>query len=69
MKVSCLCTITIYYMVRRRVRSVVEHSSSNPRVPGFILGLAHTGVMDYDEACFMYLSPGVIQNFPKAMGV
>ena len=25
--------------------------------------------MDYDEACFMHLTPGVFHNFPKAVGV
>ena len=30
---------------------------------------AHTGVMDYDEACFMHLTPGVVHNFQKAVGV
>ena len=30
---------------------------------------SHTGVMDYDEACFMHLSPGVVHTFPKAVGV
>ena len=30
---------------------------------------SHTGVMDYDEACFMHLTPGVVYNFPKAVGV
>ena len=25
--------------------------------------------MDYDEACFMHLSLGVVHNFPKAVGV
>ena len=29
----------------------------------------HTGLMDYDEACFMHLTPGVVHNFPKAVGV
>ena len=29
---------------------------------------SHTGVMDYDEACFMHLTPRVV-NFPKAVGV
>ena len=24
--------------------------------------------MDYDEACFMHLTPGVVHNFPKAVG-
>ena len=28
-----------------------------------------TGVMDFDEACFMHLTPGVVHNFPKAVGV
>ena len=28
-----------------------------------------TRVMDYDEACFMHLTPGVVHNFPKAVGV
>ena len=23
--------------------------------------------MDYDEACFMHLTPGVVHNFTKAM--
>ena len=26
-------------------------------------------IMDYDEACFMHLTPGVVHNFPKAVGV
>ena len=26
-------------------------------------------VMDYDEACCMHLTPGVVHNFPKAVGV
>ena len=25
--------------------------------------------MDYDEACFTHLTPGVVHNFPKAVGV
>ena len=25
--------------------------------------------MDYDEACIMHLTPGVVQNFLKAVGV
>ena len=32
---------------------------------GYVL---HFG-MDYDEACFMHLTPGVVHNFPKAVGV
>ena len=34
------------------------------------MGIKEGGrVMDYDEACFMHLTPGVVHNFPKAMGV
>ena len=54
---------------RRRVSSVVEHSSTNPKVPGSILGPVSYRVMDYDEACFVHLTPGVVHNFPKAVGV
>ena len=25
--------------------------------------------LDHDAACFMHLSPGVVHNFPKAVGV
>ena len=34
-----------------------------------ITSRSHTRVMDYDEACFMHLPPGVVHNFPKAVGV
>ena len=54
---------------RRRVSSVVEHSSANPQSPVQFRARSHTGVMDYDEACFMHLTPGVVHNFPKAVGV
>ena len=30
---------------------------------------SHTGFTDYDEACKMHLTPGVVHNFPKAVGV
>ena len=30
---------------------------------------SHTGVMDYEEACFMHLTPGVVHNFKKAVGI
>ena len=39
------------------------------RSPVRFLARSHTGVMDYDEACFMHLTPGVVHNFPKAVGV
>ena len=53
---------------------MVEHAAANPKVPGLIPGTvsyrglipgSHTGVMDYDEACFMHLIPGVVNNVPK----
>ena len=47
---------------------MVEYSSTNSKVPGSIPGLSHTGVMDYDEACFMHLTPGMVHDFPKAVG-
>ena len=46
---------------------MVEHSSANPKVR--FRARSHTGVMDYDEACFMHLTLGVVHNFPKAVGV
>ena len=48
---------------------MVECSSTNPKVPGMILGKSHIGVMDYDEACFMHLTPGAVHKLPKAVGV
>ena len=40
---------------------MAEHSSANPKVAG--------SIADYDEACKMHLTPGVVHNFPKAVGV
>ena len=48
--------------------SVVEHSSVNPKVPGSIPG-SHTGVTDYDEACKIHLTPGVVHSLLKAVCV
>ena len=48
---------------------MVEHSSANPKGPWFDSDLVSYGVMDYDEACFMHLTPGLVNNFPKAVGV
>ena len=41
--------------------------SANPKVR--FRAPSHTGVMDYNEACIMHLTPGVVHNFPKAVGV
>ena len=48
---------------------MVEYSSAIPKVPGSIPGPVSYRVMDYDEACFMHLTPEVVQNFPKSVGV
>ena len=48
---------------------MVEHSSANPKVAVRFRTRSHTGVMDYDEARIMHLTPGVLHNFPKAVGV
>ena len=51
--------------LRRSGSSVVEHSSTDPKGPGSSLGPG----MDYDETCFMHLTPRVIHIFPKAVDV
>ena len=56
-------------MNRRRVSSVVEHSSANPKVPFFFWAQSHIMVMNYDEACIMQITRGVGHNFQKAVGV
>ena len=43
---------------------MVEHTTADPKVPGSIPGLVLYRVMDYDEACFMYLTPEVVHNCP-----
>ena len=48
---------------------MVEHSSTNPGSAVRFRARSHTGVMDYDDACFMHLTPGVVHNFPKTVGV
>ena len=48
---------------------MVEHSSANPKVPVRFQAWSHTRVTDYDEACKMHLTPEVVHNFPKAVGV
>ena len=57
------------HFMRRRVSSVVEHSSANPKVPGSIRAQSYTRVTDYDEVCKMHLTPGVVHNFLKAVSV
>ena len=39
------------------------------RSPVQLWARSHTGVMDYDKGCFMHLTPGVVHNFQKAVGV
>ena len=45
-----------------------EHSSANQTVCGLILGPV-SKVMNYNEACIMHLTPGVVYIFQKALGV
>ena len=47
---------------------MVEHSSTNPKVLVRFGARSHTGVPEYDEACKMHLTSGVVHNFPKAVG-
>ena len=46
-----------------------QHSSANPKAPIRFWARSHTGFMDYDKACFMHPTPGVVHNFPKAVDV
>ena len=39
------------------------------RTRGRFRARSHTGVMNYDEACIVHLTSGVVENFPKAVGV
>ena len=53
------------------VGSVVEHSSPNPKVPSLILRLTSNRLrMSVScKASFMHVTPGVVHNFSKALGV
>ena len=46
---------------------MVEHSSADSKVPSSIPAWSNAGIMDYDEACFVHLIPGVVHNFPNAL--
>ena len=59
----------VLFLQKRRVSSVVEHLSINPRFLVQFWAQSHTRVMDYDEASMMHLTPGVVHNFPMAVGV
>ena len=71
MRMSCLeCTLMVYGPGRfHNLRSgsgflfyivkIMDCNSANQ----------FSGVMDYEEACFMHLNPGVVQNFPKTVDV
>ena len=47
----------------------MEHSSPNQKVPVRFLAQSQSGGMDYDEACIMHLTPGLVHNILKAVGV
>ena len=53
---------------KRKVWTYMSSSSHISYVNNAIYQ-SHTRVMDYDEACKMHLTPGVVHNFPKAVGV
>ena len=44
-------------------------SSSHKSYVNNAIYQSHTRVMGYDEACKMHLTPGVVHNFPKTVGV
>ena len=53
-------------------RELAQWKSTHPLIQRSLVRFrarSHTGVMDYDEACFMHITPGVVHNFPKAVGV
>ena len=54
------------------IRTFLNHPAATPETEVFLVwpqAWSHSGVMDYDEACFMHLTPGVVHNVPKAVGV
>ena len=57
--------LILLYTVFRVVQCLVSLLDSMVRFQA----RSQIGVMDYDEACFMHLTPGVVHNFPKAVGV
>ena len=61
---------TFYIMKCRRVAGgeLAQWESTRPliqRSPVRFRAWSHTGVMDYGEACFMHLTPGVVHNFQR----
>ena len=52
----------------RRVGSVVECSSTDSKVQVRFRARSDARAVDYNEACFMHLTPGVVCNFPEAIG-
>ena len=61
---SCFMVIIITIII---INDLIIYT--NVYVCMYVRARSHTGVMDYDEACFMHLTPGVVHNFPKAVGV
>ena len=50
---------------------LAQWKSTHPliqRSPVRIRARSNTRFMDYDEACSMHLTSGVVHNFPKAVG-
>ena len=44
---------------------MVEDMSTDLKVPGLIPVLVSYRGLEYDEACFMHLAPGVVHNLTK----
>ena len=65
---TTMVVVTVHY----KGGELAQWYSTHPliqRSPVRFRARSHTGVMDYDEACSMHLTPGVVHNFPKAVGV
>ena len=60
-KKKYLCALQILIDMCQGVMSLCQFK----KCPQHMSGL----VTDYDEACFMHLTPGVVHNFPKVVGV
>ena len=63
-----LCDVLQPFSEMWRVSLVVEYLSAIAKDPSSIPAWSHATVMDYGEACFMRLTPGVVHNFPKHVG-
>ena len=66
--------MTLHYIRYSKSLEVSSLITKSPhpliqRSPVRFWAQCHTCVMDYDEACFMHRTPGVVHNFIKAVGI